>query len=153
MKQKQNKSVLTSKRFNKKLSKLKESESLKGYKPKFQHVLNKPWTDDDINRLADEMYKWFMLKNNFWLKDFAIKKQVSPQRFSEFAKRSSYFAEIHEICKQIQESKLFTLGIQTRSSMPIFALKNVSGWRDKQDHNVQILDKDSARKAVEEIFE
>lgn len=143
------------KRFANKLDKLLKSGNLKkGYKVKFPHIHNKQWSDDEINYLADEMVKWFSVPKNYWLKDFALKHHISNKIFTEvFCKRSEYFQEIYNYCKEIQESKLFHLGIKTRSSMPIFALKNISKWRDKQEHEHIIKDVHEIKKEIEEVFE
>lgn len=128
------------------------SEAIKKekYIPKFQHIFNKKWTDNEINSLADEMLEWFEspYKNSknedvtrLWLKDFAITKRITPQRISEFKERSEYFLQIYTLCNQIQESRLFTLGLKVKSAMPIFALKNIAGWSEKSEINVKELPK------------
>ena len=57
---------------------------------------------------------------------------IGRQRLAEFTQRSVYFANIYEFCKDKQESYLFKLGLSksVNTGMPIFALKNVAGWRD-----------------------
>jgi hypothetical protein len=110
------------------------------YKPKYEHILNKRWTESEIECLADEMFDWFMEKEeeengkevykNIWLRDFAISKMISQTRIGEFAKKNEYFANILDICKSKQESILFTLGLTSKGAMPIFALKNISKWTD-----------------------
>lgn len=106
----------------------------KKYKPKYFHVKNKHYTENEISILADEMLKWFEGKNNFWLKDFAISKRIARQRISEFCKSNEYFKYVYSLCNDIQESKLVKLGLLKtyNAALPIFALKNNCGWSDKQ---------------------
>lgn len=107
----------------------------KNYKPKYSHLRNKHYTENEISLLADEMLKWFEDKNNLWLKDFAISKRIARQRISEFCKRSEYFLFIYSLCNEIQESKFVKLGLLKKynAALPIFALKNNCGWSDKQN--------------------
>lgn len=142
-------------RFENKLDKLLKSANLKNiYIAKLDHIKNKHWTVDEINVIADKMYEWFKLPKNKWFKNFAIEYDVPHRLFKEkFCKESEYFRYIFDLCKDIQESKLFELGINTRSSMPIFALKNVAKWRDKQEHEHIIKDVNEIKKEIEEVFE
>lgn len=107
------------------------------YVGKYQHLLNKHFTEDEIVYLADEMLKWFQVKKNYWLKDFANSKLISRNRIAEFCKRNVYFEFIYLACKEIQESKLLSLGLdkQYNTAMPIFALKNVCEWSDRVNVN------------------
>lgn len=145
------------KRFKNKLTKLKKAETLKkekqAYRLKHPELVNPIWDEETINKIADDMLLWFSNKKNYWLKDFAIEHRIPSQYISKFEDTSEYFKNILNICKDMQESRLFHLGIQTRSSMPIFALKNVSKWRDKHEHEHTILDKETAKKEVEAMFE
>lgn len=143
------------KRFENKLDKLLASAVLKNiYIAKLEHVRKKEWTVNEINAVADKMLEWFKTPKNIWLKNFAIEMDIPSRLFKEkFYKESEYFAYIFDLCKDIQESKLFELGIHTRSSMPIFALKNVSRWRDKQEHEHIIRDVKDIKKEIEEVFE
>jgi len=142
-------------RFENKLDKLLESALLKNiYIAKLDHVKNRKWTVNEINAVADSMLVWFKQRKNYWFKNFAIEMDIPYRLFREkFYKESEYFAYIFDLCKDIQESKLFELGIGTRSSMPIFALKNVSKWRDKQEHEHIIKDVKDIKKEIEEVFE
>jgi hypothetical protein len=125
--------------MKKQTKKEKASETIKeeAYTRKWGNQFSKKYTDEEIERIADEMHEWFITaKENgkqVWLKDFAASQMMGGQRISEFAKQNEYFAFVLGICKDIQESVLFKLGLTTKSSMPIFALKNVAGWTDKQD--------------------
>lgn len=112
----------------------KKNDKNKKYNPKFLHAKNKHYTENEIHYLADEMLHWFENKNNFWLKDFAISKRLPRQRISEFCKSNEYFSFMYSLCNEIQESKLFKLGLikKYNAALPIFALKNNCGWNDKR---------------------
>ncbi|MBS1516990.1 MAG: hypothetical protein JSS91_02790 [Bacteroidetes bacterium] len=124
----------------------------KKYIPKFSHLKNKHYTEDEISILADEMLKWFEGKNNFWLKDFAISKRIPRQRISEFCKSNEYFNYVYLLCNDLQESKLVKLGLVKKynAALPIFALKNNCGWNDKNYQIVEDLP-DFELKTIEDI--
>jgi hypothetical protein len=99
---------------------------------------SKAYTDAEIEAIADQLVEWFKDARNVWLKDFATEQMLGSQRISEFASKNEYFAFCYNIAKDMQESRLVRLGMskQVSASMPIFALKNVAGWRDVQDMNL-----------------
>lgn len=108
------------------------------YIGKYEHHFNQVWTENQIKALADEMLEWFELidnkkPKNIWLKDFAIQKRITKQRLFEFIEKNEYFGQVYELCKSIQESYLFKLGLSksVNPGMPVFALKNVADWKDK----------------------
>jgi len=114
----------------------KKSEASKPeYVGKYRGHLYKSPTSAELEMLADEMYEWFIQRDNYWLKDFGISRMVSAQRITEYAARSDYFARMLEVCKELQESKLVKRGWskEYNSAMSIFALKNVAAWRDSTD--------------------
>lgn len=108
------------------------------YEKLFGNHFAQKYTEEYIERLADEMLEWFKKKENIWLKDFSISKMFSQQRISEFAKKNEYFSEIYNICKEMQESKLFKLGLSknVNAALPIIALKSNCGWTDRQEINL-----------------
>jgi hypothetical protein len=108
------------------------------YIGKLEHVFNKKWETNEIKALADELMEWFNTadengKNKIWLRDFCISKGINRQRLSEFEKNDEYFKYIYSLCNMKQESILFKLGLTVKSSMPIFALKNIAGWKDQSE--------------------
>ena len=123
------------------------------YKRKWGNQYSKKYTDNFIEELGDEMYEWFMdgldYNSNTWLKDFAIKKGFSSNRIHEFCK-NEYFAYMYSLCKDIQESILFKIGLKGQAAMPIFALKNVAKWKDKEEDSERDFP-DEYRKALEKI--
>jgi hypothetical protein len=93
------------------------------------------YTPEVLEKLGREMLRWFTAKKNYWLKDFAIKKEMCWSQFTELAEKSEPFSHALKTAKDMQESKLFKLGLSKKynTAMPIFALKNVAGWRDRQE--------------------
>jgi hypothetical protein len=108
------------------------------YVGKYEHLFNQRWTENEIKSLADEMIDWFEIEDNYWLKDFANSKKISNSRFTEFEKNNEYFSYIYGLCNSMQESKMVKLGMQNKGAMPIFVLKNISGWKDNFEVNNQI---------------
>lgn len=92
-------------------------------------------TDSYIEDLADKLEKWIEDPNNFWLGKFASENGLWKQRLNEFADKNTKFSDSYKRAKQIQENKLFLLGLTGKGNvtMAIFALKNVSGWRDSKE--------------------
>jgi len=105
---------------------------------KWGNQFSKKYTDEEIELIGEELLEWFGEANNIWMKDFAISRMIGAARISEFSARNEYFAYLLGIAKEMQESKLVRLGLSKKfnPSMPIFALKNVAGWRDVQDMNL-----------------
>lgn len=93
------------------------------------------YTDDEIEKLADEMIEWFTSEeNHVWLNDFATSRLLTRNQLYTFSKRNAKFAHIYAVCKEIQERRLFDAGRVDKSpTMAVFALKNISGWRDTQE--------------------
>lgn len=92
-------------------------------------------TQDFIEDLADKLDEWIQDPNNFWLGKFASDNGLWKQRLNEFAEKNEKFSDAFKRAKQIQENKLFLLGLTGKGNvtMAIFALKNVSGWRDSKE--------------------
>jgi len=103
-------------------------------------------TDEWIEWVADQMLEWFRdsgeeeTNEQIWLKDFA-RTIVSPVTGVPYSwdglcaacEENEKFSLALKTCKDTQESRLFKIGLTSRSPMPVFALKNVAGWRDKQE--------------------
>jgi virulence-associated protein VapD len=125
---------------NKRASEALKEEPPKIYARKWGNQFSKAYNDYEIEQIADEMFDWFQVEGNVWLKDFAISKMIGAQRISEFAAQNKYFSFIYSLCKEKQESVLFKLGLSSKSSMPYFALKNVAKWRDnpQEEFNIDI---------------
>lgn len=94
-------------------------------------------THDDLEKLADELVDWFCRPGSIWLRDFATAKGTYWQVVLELADRCDKLALAIKICHDMQVSKLVKLGLskEVNAAVPIFALKNVAGWRDKFEIN------------------
>lgn len=106
------------------------------YVGKFEHIFNKRWTENEIKSLADELLTWVELKNeNLWINDFFNEKRITRTRIHDTFMVIEYFAKIYDICKSIQESRMFKAGTskQTNPAMWIIGLKNNHGWTDKPE--------------------
>ena len=125
---------------NNKSETIKKRTGENAYIGKYEHLFNKRWTDDEIKALADDLLQWMELKTeNLWYKDFCVEKRMGNQRISEFAKKNEYFAWIMDMCKDIQESRMFKLGTskKTNPAMFILGLKSNHGWKDYTEVKIQ----------------
>jgi hypothetical protein len=97
------------------------------------------YNDDALEQLANDMLEWFSSDDpsRIWLVDWCIDRGIVDTELHVYASRSIPFAKALQTCKQMQTSKLVRLGLSAKYSasagMAMFALKNVSGWRDKQE--------------------
>lgn len=115
----------------------------KTVKPKMGRPVE--YTDEIIRGYADEMVQWFLASDeNVFIKDFFISKQLPSEYASRWADKSDYFHHAYKRCKDIQEQRLVNGAIRGDYDrvFSIFTLKNVAGWRDKQEH--EIAGKDGA---------
>lgn len=89
-------------------------------------------TRESILALIPKLEKFFKIKNNYWLGEFAYKNGLWAERLDEFAEKVPEFGQSLKIAKEIQKKRLLEIGFKLRNpAMAIFALKNVSGWRDQ----------------------
>lgn len=102
------------------------------------------YTDDYIEDLSIKLDKWIADPTNFWLGTFAAEQGFNRHRLNEFAVKNETFKAIYEKAKQVQENKIFMLGLSNKGNptMCIFALKNVAGWRDMkvEEENEELKD-------------
>jgi hypothetical protein len=125
----------TAKKNNKKSDSNKKRTGENAYIGKYEHLFNKKWEDNEIKALADELLVWMEKENkNLWFNDFFIEKRISRQRTQEFL-NNEYFAYIYDLCKGIQESRMFKAGTSkaTNPAMFIIGLKNNHGWKDRTE--------------------
>ncbi|HEY9874568.1 MAG TPA: hypothetical protein V6D12_14105 [Candidatus Obscuribacterales bacterium] len=95
------------------------------------------YTLDYVNQLADELLTYAETDHLPFLKKFALMKRIPPQAFTdskEFSENQK-FSEALKIAKGWSEQKLFEAGLRKEvdNSTCIFGLKNIAGWRDKQE--------------------
>lgn len=106
------------------------------YIGKYEHIFNKRWTENEIKYLADELLDWMEQRNeNLWTNDFFNERKITRTRVNDTFLLNEYFAKIYDICKSIQESRMFKAGTskQTNPAMWIIGLKNNHGWTDKPE--------------------
>jgi len=112
------------------------------------------YTPEYLKALGVKLIKWISEPSHWWLMDFAIENDMYAQQLSELALKSEYFSLALKRAHTIQESRIVQLAMAKKidTTMAIFALKNVAGWRDKTDPstiienhhhftNVQLTDK------------
>lgn len=95
----------------------------------------KKYDDKFIENCADELLEWIKSPDtkSYFLKNFAVEKGFSVQRLSEFAQKNEKFADALKKAKDVQEVRLFDLGLVTKNqAFVIFALKNIANWRDNE---------------------
>jgi hypothetical protein len=96
----------------------------------------KKYTPEFIAQLGQKLKKWIKDPKNWWICNFAIENDIWEQRIYEFAQQDEDFSETLKKAEQIQKSRLVQLALAKKvdTTMAIFALKNVAGWRDKHEH-------------------
>lgn len=93
------------------------------------------YTPEVIEDIAEKLLLWAEDPKSFWLGEFCIKHGLWRQRLDEFANKSPEFSDALKRVKEIQETRLVLLAMARKidTTMAIFALKNVAGWRDKRE--------------------
>lgn len=103
-------------------------------KTKSKNPVGRPtkYTDEYIENLADKLIAWFKKEDNFYIGQFASLHGMWRERLQEFANKNEYFSCAYKQAKQLQETRMVMgamLG-KYNTSMTIFTLKNVAGFRD-----------------------
>jgi len=127
------------------------------YKPRWECEISRNYSDEDINKLADEMLEWINFSDsegksaNFWINDFAVLKKLVPKQILLFCSKSKYFNTIYEICRLEQESKLLKMALykEVNATPAVFILKSIIG----SGENDKPADMESAKEQIEEMFE
>ena len=93
------------------------------------------WTPEAIEAEGEALLAWLQEdESRFWVKDFAIHRRYSSQRFSEWSKMCPEFSEAYARAMDVQESRIIRKGWDGRGqSLAIFVLKNNHAWRDTQE--------------------
>jgi hypothetical protein len=91
------------------------------------------YTDEWIEREAEEFCNWMKLPESIFIKSFAIERGYSPQRLTEFAEKNKVFSEVLARAKDWQESKLVSYGLfnKTNCGMTKFVLANHHGYTER----------------------
>ena len=111
------------------------------------------YTREVINKYADELLEWIEKPDNFWLGKFASDVVGTDRRqLLRFADKNEKFRLALKKAKQVQENKLVLGGLLKRfhSTIVIFALKNVAGWRGKKE--VEVESSDPLKSLIEKIY-
>ncbi len=92
----------------------------------------------EIDRFAIELMEWMHGEDNFWLKDFCLKRDINPDYMAEWARENKKFRGAHEMAKHMQESKILNGAMLNMYSGTIakFTLANCHGWVDKQETKI-----------------
>lgn len=98
------------------------------------------WTKEKIDEEAEALIEWFNDEQNekdnkLFLTKFVISRGYSRKELQTFADRSQEFLHAYNRAKDIQEQFLIDKGLKAEYN-PYFTgltLKNIAGWRDKQD--------------------
>jgi hypothetical protein len=93
------------------------------------------YTKKRIEELAERLTAFFAIETNIWLKAFAVQENIPTEELSRLAKKNKKFNQALKMAKEVQELRLCENGLTAKKNpvFSIFALKNVAGWRDKQD--------------------
>jgi len=101
----------------------------------------KEWTDEKIEKIAKDMWKWFNENpegiNSYMLKSYYVKKGIPAQYISEFSKRNEYFSETIKRIQDLLEVRINegALTGKIKEASAIFNLKCNYGWVDRQEIN------------------
>jgi hypothetical protein len=89
-----------------------------------------------IDAEADALIKWVDDQGDapFFLQKFAVLRGYYSEYLAKFAGNNEKFASALKRAKDVQEANLATAMLHAGNAAAyIFALKNVAGWRDKQE--------------------
>jgi hypothetical protein len=93
------------------------------------------WTEKKIGSLAQKLNVWRRSHTNFLLAKFCDENDVYPELLSRLANKNRKFRQALKAAKAHQEAVLSEGGIngEFNPAVTIFLLKNVAGYRDKQE--------------------
>jgi len=89
-----------------------------------------------LDKLADKLETYFQDNpTKMWLFQFAIDNSIPSHYFSEFAERSDKFSSALKKAEDWQKERLTERAFKNPAAtgISIFGLKNVAGWRDRQE--------------------
>lgn len=95
----------------------------------------KKYTQEFLKNEADALWDWTKKKDSIFYKTFAIERDYSPARFSEFCEESEYFSEVFDKVRAWQEQKLVIHALfnKTNFAMTKMLLAKMHGYQeDKQ---------------------
>ena len=92
-------------------------------------------TPDQSHQLSKELLKEYAENpKRIWLQDFFIQRMISKRQIKLLCNQSEDFAEAYSLCLDIQESRLFKIGLSGKSgtqAVVALALKNMAGWKNE----------------------
>ena len=93
------------------------------------------YTPEYLKALGDKLIKWIKEPSHWWLMDFVIENDMWASQLTELAEKDEYFSKALKKAHTIQTSRIVQLAMAHKidTTMAIFTLKNVAGWRDKTD--------------------
>lgn len=109
------------------------------------------YSDEDLEKFADELLIWLKNPKHIWFADFALDQDINPNRMSAWAKENERFRIAYEIAQERQKSKLIngSLFKELDGSTVKLVLAHAHGWHDKLTQKVET--KDSLLDFFEEI--
>ena len=98
----------------------------------------KKYTEEFIDKEAEEFEKWMNKPDSLYYKKFAFERGYSYKRFSEFAEVNQRFADTYAKAKEWQEVRLAEGGMreEINPGFTKFVMYNVCGWADKAETKV-----------------
>ena len=69
------------------------------------------YTEEWLKEEGKKLLTWIDVPTNYFLKSFAFSRGYSPQRLSEFAKKSTHFSEAYELAHWKQTEKFCMKGL------------------------------------------
>lgn len=93
------------------------------------------WTKERIEKERKALGKYIKNTPLPLLYEFAVSRDYSHQRLSEWAHDSQAVSDTIKKCKDKATAELIRGGMSKKYeiAMAIFCLKNIAGWRDKQE--------------------
>ena len=71
------------------------------------------FTEEEINRYADEFMEWLKDDKNIFFKDFCLDRNINPDYMQVWSKSNDRFFGVYKLAKHRQESRLLN-GVLTK---------------------------------------
>lgn len=96
------------------------------------------YTDEFIEKLADELDIWIQDESRTWLNQFFHDKKINPDYGSTWDKKNSRFSSSYRNALKIQESRIYVGALKNKfnSKMACFGLMNNHGWTEKAEQKI-----------------
>ena len=95
------------------------------------------FTPQFVKKLTKNLEAWIERKDSLWLGNFAVENKIHRQRMTEIDDEE--FKKMYELAKQVQENRIVIGALLNKlnPTMSIFTLKNVAGWRDRNEVEIE----------------